>query len=242
MTYNYRFTTNLTILTDDEKVFEKAKKKLVTIFLISENSLKNYDFISYFAHSIVPCDVVIVSFNRPNSMYIGILRTIYSYIYTLEKNYLLSIIDREFPLLEDSVIETFREIEKRKEDIFSTSIPYALPRHLGYITNKFYITTDQKIQTTDDDISYWKSFYEPLLNELYKDDAAFKNIIDHINHKKFIESVEFFGIRPVIVYILYLIYKINKVSDFDSMESLLNFSISIAYYIKNKNKIRDRFG
>ena len=239
---NNKFITNLTILTDNEKLFEKTQNRFITTFLISENSMNDYDFVSTFSRSVSNCDVILLSFVRPNSIYLNLLRTIYCYIYSFDQDYLLTIIEREVPSVEDTVIETLDTIDKMKEEALICNEPYILPKHISYITNNFYIVLDNKTDKSEDDINYWRTFYEPLLNALYKQDNKFKEIIDYINHKKFIDSIEFFGIRPLIIYVMYLIYKIDKVSDFDSMESLLNFSISIAYYIKNKNKIRDRFG
>jgi hypothetical protein len=114
-------------------------------------------------------------------------------------------------------------------------------RYLSEMATNFYPIIQYKLITSpyyDEDVNKWTSYFEILLSDKYKKDTHFREFINNINYKRYVNAPRFLFFRPLILYVMWLMDTVGELSESISARTI-EFLYNVSYYLYTRKGLRD---
>jgi hypothetical protein len=245
---NRNVVTDLIIITDSEEVFRLARLKPPTVLYINQSMSDVHIIFDYLRFSYT----VMLNIINQNLMMNYILPICAAYIIQMESQDIYITLHKDIPSLNDVYQEVkdyvlsgmFVNPEDTRRYVSKTHLEYCnsfLVRYVSHMATNFYPVMHPQIVNNphyNDDINKWRSYYEVLLNDKYKTGNEFREIINSINYKRYIETPKFVFFRPLLVYIIWLLDSLGELPDTLS-ERFIEFLYHVSYYLQIRKGLHD---
>ncbi len=245
---NRNVVTDLVIITDLEEIFRLARLKPPTVLYINQSMNDMHIMFDYLRFSYT----VMLNVTDQNLLMNYILPMCAAYIIQMEAQDIYITLHKDIPNLSDVYQEvkdyvrsgTFVNPEDTRKYVSKTYLEYSnsfLVKYVSHMATNFYPVMHPQIVNNpqyNDDINKWRSYYEVLLNDKYKADHEFREIINNINYKRYIEAPRFIFFRPLLVYIIWLLDSIGELPDTIS-ERFIEFLYNVSYYLQVRKGLHD---
>ncbi len=245
---NRNVVTDLIIITDSEEIFRLARLKPPTTLYINQTMTDMHVIFDYLRFSYT----VILNINEQKVIMNYILPMCAAYIIQMETQDMYITLHKDIPNLNDVYQEVkdyirsgmFVNPENTRKYVSKKYLEYCnsfLFRYFSHIATNFYPVMHPQIVNNpnyNEDINKWRSYYEVLLSDKYKRDVEFREIINSINYKRYIESSKFLFFRPLLIYVIWLLDSVGELPDSVS-ERFIEFLYNVSYYLQTRKGLYD---
>jgi hypothetical protein len=245
---NRNVVTDLVIITDSEEIFRLARPKLPTTLYLNQSMTDIHIIFDYLRFSYT----VMLNVNNQELLMNYILPMCAAYIIQMETQDMYITLYKDIPNLSDvyqevkdyvrsSMFYNPENIRNYASMIYLEYCKSFLVRYVSHMATNFYPVMHPQISSSsnyNDDINKWRSYYEVLLNDKYKRDIKFKDVINSINYKRYIEAPKFLFFRPLLVYIIWLLDSIGELPD-NVSDRFIEFLYNVSYYLQTRKGLHD---